>query len=187
MLCPFCQISLRADAQECPACRLTFPRTSALVGAMPRISPVVADTTREINPQDHAKLKKRIAAIQRRFPQLVLQVVMHNFPEEHPLSMHVFWLFNAGNFAGDSKRGKDNHALLIALDPNRSEAAIIPGYGLEAFLKTETLDHLLELAGPAWQDSRWTDGFMRVLDGLDQLFESIAIPQQAAHTAPGEF
>lgn len=187
MQCPFCQTSLKADAQECPACRLTFPRTSALVGALPRFTPVVADTTRQIDPQDIAKLKKRIGAIQRRFPQLVLQVVMHVFPEEHPFSMHAFWLFNAGNFAGDSKRGKENHALLIAIDPNRSEAAIVPGYGLETFLKTETLDHLLELAGPAWQESRWTAGIIRVLDGLDQLLESIAIPQEAAHTAPGEF
>jgi len=148
---------------------------------------VVADTTRQINAQDHAKLKKRIAAIQRRFPQLVLQVVMHIFPEEHPFSMHVFWLFNAGNFAGDSKRGKENHALLIALDPNRSEAAIMPGYGLEAFLKTETLDHLLELAEPAWQDSHWTAGIMRVLDGLDQLLESIAIPEKPASVGTGDF
>jgi hypothetical protein len=187
MLCPFCQTLLKADAHECPACRLTFPRTSALVGALPRLSPVVADTTRQIDAQDQAKLKKRISVIQRRFPQLVLQVVMHSFPEDYPFSMHVFWLFNAGNFAGDSKRGKENHALLIALDPNRSEAAIMPGYGLEAFLKPKTLDHLLELAGPAWQDSRWTDGIMRVLDGLDQLLESIAIPEEPETGKLGEY
>lgn len=187
MLCPFCQTPLIANAQECPACRITFPRTSALVGALPRFTPVVADTTGQIEPQDQARLKKRIAAIQRRFPQLVLQVVMHVFPEEHPFTMHVFWLFNAANFAGDSKRGKENHALLVALDPNRNEAAIMPGYGLEAFLKTETLDHLLELAGPSWQDSRWTDGFMRVLEGLDQLLESIAIPMDSDLGKLGEY
>lgn len=135
---------------------------------------------------EQATVKKRIAEIQRRFPQVVLQVVMHTFPEEHPFSMHVFWLFNAANFAGDSRRGKDNHALLIALDPTRGESAIIPGYGLEPFLKTETLDHLLELAGPAWQTGRWTDGLLRVLDGLEQLLESIAIPEDS-RSASGEF
>jgi uncharacterized membrane protein YgcG len=186
MQCPFCQTSLRADAAECPACRLTFPRTSSLVGAVPRLAPVVADTTRTLGTAAQAVVKKRIAEIQQRFPQVVLQVVMHTFPEEHPFSMHVFWLFNAGNFAGDSRRGKDNHALLIALDPTRGESAIIPGYGLEPFLKTETLDHLLELAGPAWQTGRWTDGLLRVLDGLDQLLESIAIPEDRRSTS-GEF
>lgn len=179
MRCPFCQTPLKADAAECGACRLTFPRTSALVGALPRLSPVVADTTRKLDSADQAKLKKRIAQIQRRFPQLVLQVVMHSFPEDHPFSMHVFWLFNAGNFAGDSQRGKDNHALLVALDPSRGEAAIMPGYGLEPFLKTEALDHLLELAGPAWEKEHWTDGILLVLDRLDQLLGSIAIPEEA--------
>lgn len=187
MVCPFCQTPLKADAAECPACRLTFPRTSALVGALPRLAPVVADTTGLFGSADQAKLKKEIAKIQRRFPQLVLQVVMHVFPVEHPFSMHVFWLFNAGNFAGDSHRGKDNHALLIALDPTRGEAAIMPGYGLEPFLKPETLDHLLELAGPAWQGGRWADGIFRVLDGLERLLESVAIPEETADLKTGEF
>ena len=92
---------------------------------------------------------------------------------------------STANFAGDIRRGKDNHALLVALDPVRREAAIIPGYGLESFLKTETLDHLLELAGPAWESGRWAEGILGVLDGLDLLLESIAIPEEAGEL--GEF
>jgi hypothetical protein len=61
----------------------------------------------------------------------------------------------------------------------------MPGYGLEPFLKTETLDHLLELASPAWESRRWADGISRVLDGLDQLLESIALPEEAGER--GEF
>jgi len=186
MRCPFCQTPLKADATECAACRLTFPRTSALVGAVPRLAPVVADTTKLLGKAAETKLRKRIAEIQRRFPQLVLQLMMHGFPEEHPFSMHVFWLFNAGNFAGDSRRGKDNHALLVALDPARGEAAIMPGYGLETFLKPDALDHLLELAGPAWQKENWADGLLKVLDGLDQLLESIAIPEETG-VSKGDF
>lgn len=179
MQCPYCQTLLQAAASECPACRITFPRTSALVGALPRLAPVVADTTRSLSAADQGKLKARIEKMQRRFPQLVMQVVMHQFPTEHPFSMHIFWLFNAGSFASDICRGKDNHALLVALDPARCEAAIMPGYGLEPFIKTEALDHLLELASPAWEHQRWADGLCGILDGLDQLIESIAIPTAA--------
>ncbi len=96
-------------------------------------------------------------------------------------------LANSGNFAGDSHRGKDNHALLIALDPSRGEAAIMPGYGLERFLKTEALAHLLELAGPAWEHARWADGIFGLLDGLDRLLESIAFPEDGAASLEGEF
>lgn len=185
--CPYCQTPLQASAPECPSCRLTYPRTCALVGALPRLAPMVADTTRSLKTSDSAKIKNRILDIQRRFPQLVLQVVMHQFPEEHPFSMHVFWLFNAGSFAGDGNRGKDNHALLLAIDPQRGESAIIPGYGLEPFLGTEAVDHLLELAGPAWEAGRWADGIFRVLDGLDQWLETIALPEAEVAAGKGEF
>jgi uncharacterized membrane protein YgcG len=148
---------------------------------------VVADTTRSLSQPEQQKLKQHVARIQRRFPQLVLQVVMHEFPAEHPFSMHVFWLFNAANFAGGSRRGKDNHALLLALDPVRGEAAIMPGYGLESFLQREALDHLLELAGPAWKNCHWADGISRVLDGFDKLLESIALPEEVAPKRNGEF
>ncbi|MEO7097862.1 MAG: TPM domain-containing protein [Luteolibacter sp.] len=150
------------------------------------MAPVVSDSTQSLSPAEQRKLRRRIARIQQRFPQVILQVVVHHFPLEHPFSMHVFWLFNAGNFAGGSTRGKDNRALMIALDPNRSESAIIPGYGLESLLKTEALDHLLELAGPAWENKRWADGIFRVLDGLDQLLESVALPDVASIEG-GEF
>ena len=156
-----------------------------MVGPLPRLTPMVADTTDLLPQPDDAKLKKRIIRVQRRFPQLVLKVVIHAFPAEHPFAMHAFWMFNAANFAGNIRRGKDNHALLVALDPVRREAAITPGYGLENCLKTETLDHLLELAAPAWEAGRWADGILGVLDGLDMLLESIAIPEEAPEH--GEF
>lgn len=187
MECPFCQTVAKADAIECLACRLTFPRTNALLGALPRLAPTVADTTRSLSASDQVKLKARIGKIQQRFPQLVLQIVMHGFPGEHPFGMHAFWLFNSGNFAGDSQRGKVNHALLVALDPLRNEAAIVPGYGLETLLKAEALDHLLELAGPAWNDLRWAEGLFQVLDGLDLLLESVAIPDHTPLRSGGEF
>lgn len=130
---------------------------------------------------------KRITALEASFPQLVMQVVMHQFPEEHPFSMHAFWLFNAGNFAGDSCRGKFNRSILLAIDPTRGEAAIVPGYGLEQFLTPETLDHLLELASPDWEKEEWCAGIFRVLDGLEQLFDWIAVPDDSQRKVAGEY
>jgi uncharacterized membrane protein YgcG len=154
---------------------LTFPRTSALVGALPRLSPIVADTTGLLSGGIAGKISKGIQRLQRRFPQLTIQVVMHGFPAEHPFTMHAFWLFNAGAFAGESKRGKDNHALLIAIDPYRQESAIIPGYGLEQLLKQEALNHLLEMSGPAFQSSKWQLGLEVMLEGLEQLLDTVSV------------
>jgi uncharacterized membrane protein YgcG len=132
-------------------------------------------------------LKKRILKIQRRFPQLILQVVVHRFPADHPFGMHAFWLFNAGNFAGHSRRGKDNHSILITLDPSRAEAAISLGYGLESFLNPESLDAILDLASPAWLKANWADGLKIVLENLESLMESSATPDISAPTHASEF
>jgi uncharacterized membrane protein YgcG len=180
MRCPYCQIPLNANSPECPACRLTYPRASALLGAVPRLGEMVADTAGLLTHSELGRLKRRIVEIQNRFPQLVMQVVTHRFAEDHPFSLQVFWLFNAAEFAGRIRRGKDNHAIMIVVDPGRCEAAIIPGYGLEPFLTGEALGYLLELAGPAWESGRWADGILRVLDGLDTWLESIAIPNMKA-------
>jgi uncharacterized membrane protein YgcG len=187
MRCPFCQSPVEAGAAECGACRLTFPRTAALAGAPPRLSQPVADTNGLLAGDDRARLRKRIDRIRRHFPELVLQVAVHAFPAEHPFSMHAFWLFNAGNFAGDSRRGNANHALLLALDPGRGEAAIVPGYGLEPFLEPESLDRLLKAASPAWQAGRWADGILTVLDELEPLLEAAAIPEDASPRAETAF
>ena len=75
----------------------------------------------------------------------------------------------------------------FAIDPARGESAIMPGYGLEPFLAAEAVDHLLELAGPAWENGRWADGILRVLDGLDQWLETIGLPDEGTVLAAGEF
>ncbi len=187
MHCPFCQTPLKADAAECPACRLSYARTSSLLGPLPRFSPVVADTTRQLKETELDQLRGRIKKVEDRFPQLILNVVMHHFPAEHPFAMHAFWLFNASNYAGNSRRGSSNHALLLAVDPARGESAIIPGYGLEDCLKTEALDQLLHLASPAWKATRWAEGIAQVIDGLDQLLESIAIPEVIKTSKSGDY
>ena len=187
MRCPYCQEPLEDGAPECPKCRLNFPRACTLLGAALRITPWVTDTGRLLTAAEQKRLKRRLLEIQERFPQVVPQVVVHQFPEVHPLATYVFWLFNTANLAGDSRRGSDNHALLIALDPRRGEAAIITGYGLEPFLTEEALDHLLGLGGEDWRDNRWADGLWRVLDGLDKWLETIALPTDHEAFQKGEF
>lgn len=138
---------------------------------MPRLNPVVADTTRTLKSQAISKLMREIRRLQRRYPGLVLQLVLHHFPEEHPVSMHAFWLFNAGAFAGEGKRGKENLALMVVADPGRKEAAIVRGYGLEETLDEEAMAHLLNMSGPAFGSGKWELGFSVLLEGLDQLLE----------------
>lgn len=174
MRCPYCETELLNGALECPACRLDFPKTMPLLGAMPRISAVVSDSTGKLTPAETAKLKRVITRLTSRFEGLHIQVVLHHFPAEHPFSLHAFWMFNAGSIGGNMYRGGANRGILLAIDPARGEAAIILGYGLENLLPRTALDHLLEMASPLWAVNRWADGIHRVLDGFEQLFDSVA-------------
>jgi len=69
------------------------------------------------------------------------------------------------------------------------------GYGLEPFLGDEALDHLLELAEPAWIAGHWAQGIHEVIRGLDRLLASAAreaaagfgLPSPANPRRPGEF
>lgn len=186
MQCPYCQSALHPQTTECPACRLTFPRTVTLLGATPRMAPSISDSTGSLNAPEINKLRKKIDALQRRYPQLVLQVVLRSLPHEHPFNLYAFWLFNAGAFAGEARRGKNNHAILLLIDPTRQESALMPGYGLEALLRPEALGHLLDLAGPVWEAGMWMEGIERVLGGLDKLLESVGVAEESL-VNDGEF
>ena len=174
MRCPFCRSPLAAGVPECPACRVTFPRAAALLGAVPRLAIGISDSQRHLDAAGLARIKRTIGGLTRRFPQVMIQVVIQSFPPEQPFSLHAFWLFNAASFSGDSHRGADNHTVMLIVDPGRAESALMVGYGLEQSIDEEVLDHLLDLAAPAWQFQRWTDGIVTVLEELDQLLESVA-------------
>lgn len=187
MRCPYCQNPVEAEASECPVCRLSFPRTGTVLGAVPRLTPVVSDALGVLRHSYHRKLRARISTLESRFPGLVLQVLIHDFPDSHPFRLHVFRIFNAAAFAGEANRGMDNRAIVLAISPGRGEAALMPGYGLEPLLPIEALDHLLDLAGPAWQDGRWLDGITRVFDGLEPLLESSTTNERSQVGGSAEF
>lgn len=159
---------------ECPVCRVTFPRASALLGVVPRLTRGIADSGRKLSVSETGAIQKAMAALMKKFPQLFVQVVIHSFPAEHPFGLHAFWLFNAGSFAGDTRRGANNHTVLLVIDPQRAESAIMVGYGIEALVSEEALEYFQELAAPAWKERGWGDGILRVLDCLDEWLERMA-------------
>lgn len=186
MRCPYCDHGLVSDAAECPSCRLNFQRATALLGATPRFMPGVSDMAGLLLPPEVMKLKRRIAELEQGWPQLVVQLVVHQFPTNHPFSLYVFWFFNSSAFAGASRRGVENHVFMVALDPSRGEGAIMPGYGLEPLLPPEMLDYLLARAGDWWEHGEWAQGFHAVLDGLEPLLESVSAVEDSG-VVPGEF
>jgi hypothetical protein len=99
----------------------------------------------------------------------------------------VFWMFNAAGFSGDTRRGPDNHTLLIAIDPGRREAALMPGYGLEPFLDEDFLTDLLASSDNYWKRGDWPGGVFSLLEMLDPYLETITQPDDRKLSIPDEF
>ena len=175
MRCPYCRSALAETAAECPSCRLTLERAGKLLGPVPRLEQGVADLAGVLPRGDAARIAKEISRLRWAFPQTEVHVLLHLFPREHPFELHVFWLFNCGRFSSEDQKGGENHAILLALDPEQGRSALMVGYGLEPFLGDEAMDHLLELAEPAWIAGDWTRGILEVLGGLARLLESAAV------------
>jgi hypothetical protein len=195
MRCPYCRTRLTETAMECPKCVLTLDRASALLGAVPRLGRGVCDTTGSLNRADMQKIAKACGKLSWHFPQVTLNILLHEFPKEHPFDLHVFWIFNCGGFSAESTKGGENHSILLALDPVLGRSALTVGYGLEPFLSDDAMDHLLELSEPAWRAKDWLRGIMEIVAGLDRLLESAALgvaegfglEAQAMRSRDGEF
>jgi len=115
---------------------------------------------------------------------LTMQIVMLALPKEQPVELYAFWLFNEGGFASKEKRGVNNHALMVLLDPYRCETVIVPGYGLEPLLKQEEMERVLNMARPLFEEYRWQDGLLVILDGLDKVLDSVSESEERRN---GEF
>lgn len=175
MRCPYCRARLTETAVECPKCVLTLDRASALLGAVPRLGRGVCDTTGALKRAEMQKLAKACGKLSWHFPQVTLNILLHEFPKEHPFDLHVFWIFNCGGFSTENSKGGENHSILLALDPVQGRSALTVGYGLEPFLSDDAMDHLLELSEPAWRTRDWMRGIMEIIAGLDRLLESAAL------------
>lgn len=195
MRCPYCQTVLTETAQECPGCRMNLSRAAALLGPVPRLEKGISDSIGTLSDKNRSRLHKRIKVIEQRFPQITLQITCHCFPLEHPFSLYVFWIFNMGGIETATEKAGDNHTIMLTLDPVSGNSSIMVGYGLEPFLSEPALNHLLEVAEPAWIDQSWAEGIGIVLDGLEPLLESAIkeigstfdLPTTPDEVRPGEF
>ena len=172
MHCPYCRATVTENAEECPACRLNLSRASALLGPVPMVNPRICDQPDLLDPAARTRLVKRLDKFERRFPQIRLQILCRNFPSDHPYALYLFWIFNLGRISSDLEKGGKNRVILIGLDPHSSRGGIMPGYGIEPFLRTEDLDAVLNSANEAWSKGAWGEGFLQIIDGLDSLLES---------------
>ncbi|MCU0794377.1 MAG: hypothetical protein MUF31_00375 [Akkermansiaceae bacterium] len=182
--CPYCGFELFEQSQECPECHLTLKRAEGILGPVPQFAARVGDRAAVIDARQRRILTDRIAHLEWRFPQIRIQIACDHFPEDHPLSLYVFRLFNSGHLSGEHEKSGLNRLILIVLDPLSARSAAMVGYGLEPFISREELDALLAIAEPSWEAGDWAGGLRLILEALDTTLENAATAAARAFGSP---
>ena len=173
MHCPYCQTQLTETTQECPSCQLSLASANALLGLVPRLGKGLSDTVSALDSTGSKKIQNSLSSLSRKFPQVDMHVLLRRLDKQYPISTHLFWLFNKGEFcAGDRKDGK-NHTILLAIDPSHGRIGIMVGYGLEPFLPRKALDHTLEKAQPSLEAGNYAKAITDIIAGLDELMSGV--------------
>ncbi len=187
MKCPFCDISILQDAKECPECSLSFKRAMALEGLVPRLDVGLADHAQILSAKAQVRIRRSVSHLERKFPEVMIQIVTYRMPEKYPFSLHAFRLFNAAAISKESRRGSANLALMILIDPKRMESAIVSGYGLEPVLDGQDAAALLAPANDFFSNQDWHDGLLKLLENLMNHLEKVSVTFNDEQKLVGEY
>src|SRR5262245_21392082 len=114
MHCPYCQNPLREYSPSCGRCGLTMEKAGAYFGAAPRLMSDVSDTAGVLTSGDVRRMRRRIAAFERRFPQTGFTVAFVSLAKGTPGPTYAWWIFNRCAPAGELKPGSaDRHVFLL--------------------------------------------------------------------------
>jgi hypothetical protein len=144
------------------------------MGPAPRLSNSgVTDFARCLARTEERRLARAVRGFQERFPQSRLVIVFDVFPAEFPLGAHLFWLFNTSGLATQDRKWGRNRDILVGIDTGRHLAGLTVGYGLEPFLGTKALDHVMHLAVPRFEAEDYAAGAHEVIKSLSRLMEGV--------------
>ncbi|MGB0774451.1 MAG: TPM domain-containing protein [Akkermansiaceae bacterium] len=173
MQCPYCRAPLTETSKECPQCQISVKSAAALLGPMPRYSKGINDRQNTLANNEQKKIQTALADLTRRFPQIEMHILIQTFNNQYPLATHLFWVFNEGEFCSADRKGGKNHSILLGLDTKHGRIGLIPGYGLEPFLPTKALDHILEKVHPLLAEAEYGKAILAVIASLDELLSGI--------------
>ncbi|MEP6821335.1 MAG: TPM domain-containing protein [Chthoniobacterales bacterium] len=116
---------------------------------MPRHSRYLSDRSGQLPLPDMEAIRKKLRLFEKKFPQILLSVLVTELPAGSRVNEYAFWMANRARFSSVEKTENDNFDMLLVLDVVAKEAALTTGYGLEPYVSNEVLRSALEvMAGP---------------------------------------
>lgn len=184
--CPSCESPAPESPGACPQCGFSVETLKARMGAIPRYSIHVTDSTEAVlTAAEFRAIEGRTVQFEHQFPQSRFTVFITALMPGRSVKEYAFWLFNSCTFtAFDSKLG-NNFALLLVIDMQSRSACLMIGYGLEPYLDEADLAALTAKLEPGFTRNRWAEGVRACINATAQLLrERLAQGPASALTPP---
>lgn len=142
-LCPSCGHEVGEDHRACGGCGYGFEfATQLLPYEAPPLRKFI-DYDGHLSRDDIKHGQRALEKLRAQFPQVTLCTCLAKVPSEVSLAEFGFWLFNQS--VPDSPRLTERrlHSVLLCIDPDRCEASLTVGYGLDPFIADESLAECL--------------------------------------------
>lgn len=142
-LCPSCGGEVGENHAACGYCGYGFEFATQLL-------PYEAPPLRKFIDFDGCLTREDIRLGQRaverlriQFPQITLCTCLATVPSEVSLSEFGFWFFNQSVPNSPRLTERRLHSILFCIDPDRGEASLTVGYGLDPFIADQSLSACL--------------------------------------------
>ena len=144
------------------------------MGPMPVIFGGVTQEGNHLKKKEVKQLRKAVDVYHRRFPQSRLHLMVRTFPQEMELPVILFWIFNNAGLSSEGSKGGRNRDVVLLIEPNRGQAGMIVGYGLEPILAKEAMNDVVGRARGFLMDGDFAEAFNSMIDTLSECLKAIS-------------
>lgn len=139
--CPACRKLTDRDAAVCPTCGFAGEQTMSIFPIPAPPLEVISDHAKLFSESEESLIRRSIAGMRRRFPQIHWKVVTASLGEEDA-GLFSFWLLNVSPPGHDEEPGTRQWTVLLVILAN-GDVAVVPGYAAEVWLSGHDWTRLL--------------------------------------------
>jgi len=180
--CPGCSKVLASNLSWCGSCGFTGAKTQEIFsGTPPPLLPIL-DAVGLWNPQDLKTIEAARDAVSLRLPQFQWRICCVKLPPKTSLPLFGFWLLNASPLLDDETSEQREWTVLLLLDMESGQAAVIPGYLSESWLSDEDWKRVIKHMASHWQRGRTVEAIAEFFKQA-QIFLALAWRQNGSRKA----
>lgn len=161
LACPACAGPLKPDAKWCPKCHFTGGDSLRMFPDSPPPLLPVLDAAGIFKEKDVRRIEAGRDALRRRFPQFQWRICTVCLPPETTLPLFGFWLLNACPFHGKETVEERAWTVLLLINADTGQTAVVTGYAAEPFLSEEEWKAVLATMGEPWNSGVPAEAVLR--------------------------